>query len=647
MDGPVVAVDELSPPVPVAAVAWALLAVAPAPPAPPPPAEKASPQPTRAPGAMSRSAASGPRRADMGGSVANSGHSAKDLAAGGATESGSRRDGAAGGHAECLNFVLETRAARRAGPRHAMRIPASRDRAGRRSLPRAAWALGWALCVACGSPGARGPLPSPAPLPCAEGADAAPAGCGEAASEAWPGLDALGVDGHGAVATPPPEAAAGEQAPLPVDAPLRLFAVGTFERITLAPRWDAPTIGLFRAGQSVALRDRLPLSGPGISQCGLGWYGVEPRGYVCAGFSSTFDADDPRVRAAAEVLPDRAKSTGFSVGVSRGAPRYRRIPSEAEQRATERHLPPAEAASPDAPSPPPSNALLAFLERTAPPLVEPQEAYRGMRVAWARELSAAGRNWLLAPDMTLIPRDRVDPVPVPELPGIEVEPGTPGPFPVAFLWLREAPKLRIEGGEARATGELWPRHAFVPVTGERVRLGAKTYRETREGAYLDDELATILAPRGERPRAVGPADKWVEVRVTRGFLVAYVGAQPVFAVPISPGAAGLGPRGHVTPPGTFAVYTKALSWDMSGVERGQPWKVDEVPWVAFFKDNYALHGTWWHDDFGRPRSHGCVNLPAAAAKRLFDWLDPPLPEGWYLVSAYGREVPGTTVVIRP
>jgi hypothetical protein len=523
----------------------------------------------------------------------------------------------------------------------------SAPRAHGRLALRAALVLVWTLGAACGPPQALAPAPSPGPLPCAEGAGAASSDCLAAAAEQWPGLDALGLGRGGRVEARPPEAVAGEQAPSSSDAPLRLFAVGTFERITLAPRWDAPTIGLFRAGQSVPLRDKLPLSGPGITRCGLGWYGVEPRGYVCAGFSSTFDADDPRVRAAAELLPDLHKSTGFSVGVSRGAPRYRRIPSAAEQRSVERSVPPPDSGDAAAPSPPPSQAFLAFLGLTAPPLVDPQEAYRGMRVAWASELRAEGRDWLLAPDMTLIPRDRVEPIPVPLLPAIEVEAGTPGPFPVAFLWLREAPKVRIEGGKATETGETWPRHAFVPVTGKLVRIGASTYRETREGAYLGYELATILAPRGERPRSVGPSDKWVEVRVTRGFLVAYAGDQPVFAVPISPGAAGLGPRGHVTPPGTYGVYTKALSWDMSGVERGQPWKVDEVPWVAFFKDNYALHGTWWHDDFGRPRSHGCVNLPAAAAKRLFDWLDPPLPEGWYLVSAYGREVPGTTVVIRP
>jgi len=54
-----------------------------------------------------------------------------------------------------------------------------------------------------------------------------------------------------------------------------------------------------------------------------------------------------------------------------------------------------------------------------------------------------------------------------------------------------------------------------------------------------------------------------------------------------------------------------------------------------------------HDDFGRPKSHGCVNLPPDAARELFDWIDPPLPDGWYVVNALPSLVPGTVVVIAP
>jgi hypothetical protein len=542
-------------------------------------------------------------------------------------------------------------------------------------LPRAAWTA-LALGLACACAGER---VAPQPSAPAHAAAPAPTACLERPSsaandaETWPGVPDLAVPcaprepEPSAPAAAAPEPTPAPSAPPPAPAParpeaargLRIAATESFERITLEPRWDSPVIGLFRAGQSVAVRGDGPVTGPSIATCGQGWYAVEPRGYVCVGRASTLDLSDPRVLAAADVLPDPAMATGFHVDTSVGAPRYRRLPTPAEQRQAERGLddylarPPAPddaaggaiGAGPAAPRGAP--ALFAALSHTPPPLLGLVEAYPGMRLAWAREVESGGRTFLVAPDFTMIPKDKVRQRPVPALQGLRVERGQQGLFPLAFLWTVDADKLRIEAGRAVPTGERWPRHAFVPVTGRVVRVRDGALRETREGAYLRYELATVIEPARPRPRGVGPHDKWVAVRITRGYLVAYEGDDPVYVTPISPGADGLGPRGHVTPPGRYQVYAKALSWDMAGAERGRPWKVDEVPRVAFFKDNYALHGTWWHDDFGRPKSHGCVNLPPDAARELFDWLDPALPEGWYLVGAIPRLVHGTDVVIGP
>ena len=53
-----------------------------------------------------------------------------------------------------------------------------------------------------------------------------------------------------------------------------------------------------------------------------------------------------------------------------------------------------------------------------------------------------------------------------------------------------------------------------------------------------------------------------------------------------------------------------------------------VPWCCFFTGyGNAFHGTYWHNDYGRPRSHGCVNLPTAQAKWLYRWTRPVVPPG--------------------
>ena len=59
---------------------------------------------------------------------------------------------------------------------------------------------------------------------------------------------------------------------------------------------------------------------------------------------------------------------------------------------------------------------------------------------------------------------------------------------------------------------------------------------------------------------------------------------------------------------------------------------------------YALHGAYWHNNFGQPMSHGCVNFRPAEAKKLFEWADPIIPEGRTQVTATADN-PGTLVVV--
>lgn len=71
----------------------------------------------------------------------------------------------------------------------------------------------------------------------------------------------------------------------------------------------------------------------------------------------------------------------------------------------------------------------------------------------------------------------------------------------------------------------------------------------------------------------------------------------------------------------------------------------DVPYIQYFESGYALHAAYWHDVFGTPRSHGCVNLAPVDAHRLFLWTDPPVPEGWHAVNAGEETGEGTTVIV--
>lgn len=106
--------------------------------------------------------------------------------------------------------------------------------------------------------------------------------------------------------------------------------------------------------------------------------------------------------------------------------------------------------------------------------------------------------------------------------------------------------------------------------------------------------------------------KWIEVDLTRQVLTAYEGNVPVRVIVVSTGL----PR-TPTPKGQFRIWAKLRYDDMTGPGYYLP----KVPYVMYFYGGYALHGTYWHNNFGRPMSHGCVNLPTSEAEWLFNWAE--------------------------
>lgn len=70
----------------------------------------------------------------------------------------------------------------------------------------------------------------------------------------------------------------------------------------------------------------------------------------------------------------------------------------------------------------------------------------------------------------------------------------------------------------------------------------------------------------------------------------------------------------------------------------------DVPYIQYFESGYAIHAAYWHDVFGTPRSHGCVNLSPVDAHRLFFWTEPQVPPGWHGVNA-GEDAGESTLVV--
>ncbi len=129
--------------------------------------------------------------------------------------------------------------------------------------------------------------------------------------------------------------------------------------------------------------------------------------------------------------------------------------------------------------------------------------------------------------------------------------------------------------------------------------------------------------------------KWIEVYLRQQKLVAYEDGKPVFEALVSTGTAR-----YPTVTGRFRIYLKLLYSDMAG----PGYYLRNVPYVMYFYRGYALHGTYWHNNFGRPMSHGCINLRVEDARWLFYWTEPALPQGASFVYS-SPDNPGTLVVI--
>jgi lipoprotein-anchoring transpeptidase ErfK/SrfK len=78
----------------------------------------------------------------------------------------------------------------------------------------------------------------------------------------------------------------------------------------------------------------------------------------------------------------------------------------------------------------------------------------------------------------------------------------------------------------------------------------------------------------------------------------------------------------------------------------QNYELRDVPWIQYFAAGYAIHGAYWHDVFGIPRSHGCINLSPVDARLVFMWTEPALPEGWHGMNVSPETGEGTVVVVR-
>jgi len=110
--------------------------------------------------------------------------------------------------------------------------------------------------------------------------------------------------------------------------------------------------------------------------------------------------------------------------------------------------------------------------------------------------------------------------------------------------------------------------------------------------------------------SVDASGRWIDVDLTNQMLYAYEDSTLVASFLVSTGVAA-----HPTVTGQYYIYVKYTSTLMTGPGYYLP----DVPYTMYFYQGYGIHGTYWHNNFGTPMSHGCVNMRTSEAEWLFNW----------------------------
>jgi lipoprotein-anchoring transpeptidase ErfK/SrfK len=141
-------------------------------------------------------------------------------------------------------------------------------------------------------------------------------------------------------------------------------------------------------------------------------------------------------------------------------------------------------------------------------------------------------------------------------------------------------------------------------------------------------------------------DKRVIVNNTNQTLSCFEGKREIYFCRISTGAKfnalGEPTDTWATPPGPHPIFRKLISLHMSGGASGVGWDLPGIGWTTFFASGgIAIHSTFWHNNFGVPMSHGCVNALPEDAKWIFRWVNPPVD---YELGELTVSMPGGTIV---
>jgi lipoprotein-anchoring transpeptidase ErfK/SrfK len=317
-----------------------------------------------------------------------------------------------------------------------------------------------------------------------------------------------------------------------------------------------------------------------------------------------------------------------------------------------------------------------------------------------------GRRFAITTDLRLAPTTKLKPDSGSPWHGVEII--DPNDLPFAFVREQGAVSYRLSGDDATKGDDIAYR-SIVELTGKQKKIAGERYFAVRSGDWVRaSDVGLVIAPH-TWPKVAESGDKWVEVSLSQQTLVLWEGKRPIYATLVSTGRKGFetitgefhirnkhitatmdsdeksemgggAPRKTAKKSSDGSSSKKSKSGSKKGAKSGDKGKGDgkakseggashhiphkgdgeygvtrrrgeglyalkDVPYIEYFASGYALHAAYWHDVFGKQRSHGCVNLSPIDAHRVFMWTEPAVPEGWHGINTGEEMGEGTTVIV--
>jgi hypothetical protein len=440
-------------------------------------------------------------------------------------------------------------------------------------------------------------------------------------------------------------------------------------------------LGYVRSGGKVPVKSR-PVSN---NRCNGGWYEVVGGGFVCGNLGTT-DPGSPDLKLVQhqpsldDVLPYQ-----YARNAKNGTPLYRSVPtpeqmdhyepyrasakkpkleraSQGETDSEARDAGDGESETPVDAGPAPevpwwqrdggdarlNEVTLNDLHAEADDVLS-MRMVQGFYVAVDRTFRWNERTWYKTTKGLVAPADRFWAVQGPTFKGVELD-GSSWKLPIAWVYGgRKSSSAYSYDEQTRALKPSKTFEAFVPIalTGTRRDLAGTSYYETTDGLWV--KVGHVRVARlAEPPSDLGRTEHWLDISIGEQTLVAYEGTRPVYATLVSTGKKSADKeKDHSTPTGQWRVREKHVTTTMDGdgtAAGDLPYSIEDVPFVVYFHQSYAVHGAFWHRNFGVKMSHGCINLAPLDAKRVFFFVDPLLPVGWHGVWS-SPEHPGSRVVV--